>query len=130
MRPPNSGSPAATFTTALRRTSSLTGTDCQPEALSSPRVATVGGGVRGAADMRSTLPPDPETGSARWVPCSAMDLSGPWRAALADDDLRRGALGLDYDDDGWEPVPVPGPWRSVPALPESRGPLLRRPRLA
>ena len=45
-----------------------------------------------------------------------MDLSGTWRAAAADDDLRRGALGLDFDDDGWESVPVPGHWRSVPAF--------------
>ena len=57
-----------------------------------------------------------------------MDLSGPWRAALADDDLRRGALGLDYDDDGWEAVPVPGHWRSTPAFAESDGPLLYRTR--
>src|SRR6185503_2434601 len=51
MRPPKSGSPAATLATALRRISSLTGTDCQPEARSSPRVATDGDGVRGATDM-------------------------------------------------------------------------------
>jgi beta-mannosidase len=57
-----------------------------------------------------------------------MDLSGSWRAAVADDDLRRGALGLDYDDDGWEPVPVPGHWRSVPAFSVSDGPLLYRTR--
>ena len=57
-----------------------------------------------------------------------MDLSGTWRAALADDDLRRGALGLDFDDDGWEAVPVPGHWRSTPAFAESDGPLLYRTR--
>ncbi len=57
-----------------------------------------------------------------------MDLSGPWRATLADDDLRRGALGLDYDDDSWEAVPVPGHWRSTPAFAESDGPLLYRTR--
>ena len=38
-----------------------------------------------------------------------MDLSGTWRAAVADDDLRRTAVGLDYDDDGWEPVAGAGP---------------------
>ncbi|HET9601024.1 MAG TPA: hypothetical protein VFP08_05515 [Acidimicrobiales bacterium] len=57
-----------------------------------------------------------------------MDLSGTWRAAAADDDLRRGALGLDFDDDGWESVPVPGHWRSVPAFASSDGPLLYRTR--
>ena len=34
----NSGSPAAMRAIALRRTSSFTGTDCQPEAFSSPSV--------------------------------------------------------------------------------------------
>ena len=57
-----------------------------------------------------------------------MDLSGTWRATAADDDLRRGALGLDFDDDGWESVPVPGHWRSVPAFASSDGPLLYRTR--
>ena len=61
-------------------------------------------------------------------PDPPMDLSGTWRAALADDDLRRGALGLDFDDDGWEAVPVPGHWRSVPAFSSSDGPLLYRTR--
>ena len=31
---------------------------------------------------------------------SGMDLSGTWRAALADDDLRREAVQPEYDDDG------------------------------
>jgi beta-mannosidase len=57
-----------------------------------------------------------------------MDLSGYWRAAIADDDLRRTAIGLDYDDDGWERVPVPGHWRSVPAFSLTDGPLLYRTR--
>jgi beta-mannosidase len=57
-----------------------------------------------------------------------MDLSGTWRAAIADDDLRRGAIGLEYDDDGWESVPVPGHWRSVPAFSATDGPLLYRTR--
>jgi beta-mannosidase len=57
-----------------------------------------------------------------------MDLSGTWRAAVADDDLRRTAIGLDFDDDGWEPVPVPGHWRSVPAFSDTDGPLLYRTR--
>ena len=66
-------------------------------------------------------PHDSPIGARRDLyPGSAMDLSGPWRAALADDDLRRGALGLDYDDDGWEAVPVPGHWRSTPAFADER----------
>lgn len=55
-----------------------------------------------------------------------MDLSGTWRAAPADDELRRSAIGLDVNDDGWERVPVPGHWRSVPAFAESDGPMLYR----
>jgi len=57
-----------------------------------------------------------------------MDLSGTWRAALADDDLRRTAFALDFDDDGWEPVDVPGHWRSTPAFANSDGPLIYRTR--
>ncbi|MEZ5259992.1 MAG: hypothetical protein R2705_24835 [Ilumatobacteraceae bacterium] len=56
----------------------------------------------------------------------ALDLSGDWRAALADDELRRSAVGLDADDSGWEPITVPGHWRDVPAFADSDGPLLYR----
>ena len=44
------GSPEAILATALRRTSSLTGRDCQPDSRSWPRVA-------GREDMPGTLPP-------------------------------------------------------------------------
>ena len=55
-----------------------------------------------------------------------MDLSGTWRAAPADDDLRRVAFGLGFDDASWEPVEVPGHWRSTPAFAELDGPLIYR----
>ena len=55
-------------------------------------------------------------------------LTGQWRAAIADDDLRRTGIGLDLDDSSWEPVTVPGHWRSVPAFADSNGPLLYRTR--
>ncbi len=55
-----------------------------------------------------------------------MDLSGTWRAALADDDLRREAFGLGYNDDSWQDVRVPGHWRSEPAFAEADGPLIYR----
>ena len=55
-----------------------------------------------------------------------MDLSGRWRAAVADEDLRRSFIGADFDDDGWEPVDVPGHWRRSPAFADSDGPLLYR----
>jgi beta-mannosidase len=57
-----------------------------------------------------------------------MDLSGMWRASIADDDLRRSAFALDFDDDGWEPIEVPGHWRSSPAFADSDGPLIYRTR--
>ena len=57
-----------------------------------------------------------------------MDLSGTWRAAIADDDLRRSAFALDFDDDGWEPIEVPGHWRSTSAFADADGPLIYRTR--
>ena len=56
----------------------------------------------------------------------AIDLSGSWRAAIADDELRRDGVGLEFDDDGWERVSVPGHWRSVPAFADTDGPLIYR----
>jgi beta-mannosidase len=44
----------------------------------------------------------------------------------ADDDLRRGAIGLDADDSTWEQIDVPGHWRSHPKFADSDGPLLFR----
>jgi beta-mannosidase len=55
-----------------------------------------------------------------------MDLSGAWRAATADDQLRRTAVGLHYDDGDWPEVRVPGHWRNEPAFASSDGPVLLR----
>lgn len=55
-----------------------------------------------------------------------MELSGEWRACVADDDVRRDGVGLDHDDRSWPHVAVPGHWRSTPAFAESDGPLLYR----
>ncbi len=49
-----------------------------------------------------------------------------WRAAIADDDLRRAAFALDFDDDVWEPIEVPGHWRSTAAFSDTDGPLIYR----
>jgi beta-mannosidase len=57
-----------------------------------------------------------------------MDLSGRWRALIAEDELRRSATGLEVDDAQWEPVAVPGHWRSTPAFADTDGPLLYRTR--
>ena len=55
-----------------------------------------------------------------------MDLSGRWRAATADDQLRRTAVGLYYDDSEWPEVQVPGHWRNEPTFADSDGPVLLR----
>src|SRR5919108_878838 len=55
-----------------------------------------------------------------------MELNEGWRAATADDDLRRSYQAADFDDAGWEPISVPGHWRSTAAFAESDGPLLQR----
>src|SRR5262249_23422321 len=43
-------------------------------------------------------------------------------------DLRRSAFALDFDDEDWEPIAVPGHWRSTPAFASSDGPLIYRTR--
>ncbi len=53
-----------------------------------------------------------------------MDLTGEWRAAEADDDLRRSWQDDAFDASGWETIDVPGHWRSTPAFAESDGALL------
>jgi beta-mannosidase len=58
------------------------------------------------------------------------DLDGTWRAAPADERLRRAFTADDFDDEGWEPIPVPGHWRSTAAFADSDGPLLYRTRFA
>jgi beta-mannosidase len=55
-----------------------------------------------------------------------MDLGGRWLAATSDDELRRVMADPKLDDSGWEPITVPGHWRSHPAFAASHGPLLYR----
>jgi beta-mannosidase len=55
-----------------------------------------------------------------------VELGGTWRAAVADEELRRRFAHPDADDDGWEPIEVPGHWQSVPAFATTDGPLLYR----
>jgi beta-mannosidase len=55
-----------------------------------------------------------------------LDLSGRWRAAIADEDLRRAWQDDAFDAGGWEGVDVPGHWRSHAAFAGSDGPLLYR----
>ncbi len=55
-----------------------------------------------------------------------MALPDRWLAAPADEDLRRTFADADLDDAGWEPIGVPGHWRSTPAFAAHDGPLLHR----
>ncbi|MGB8857605.1 MAG: hypothetical protein WCC60_00035 [Ilumatobacteraceae bacterium] len=55
-----------------------------------------------------------------------MELSDTWRACIADDDVRRDGVGLDYDDSAWAPIAVPGHWRSTPAFAGNDDALLYR----
>ena len=53
-------------------------------------------------------------------------LAEGWRAAAADDHLRRSYTEADFDDADWHPINVPGHWRSSAAFADSDGPLLYR----
>ncbi len=55
-----------------------------------------------------------------------MELTGGWVARVADDDVRRDGVGLDYDDHDWAPVAVPGHWRHAADFATTDGPLLYR----
>ena len=55
-----------------------------------------------------------------------MSLADCWRATEADEHLRRSFAEPDHDESDWEPIDVPGHWRSSPAFSESDGPLLYR----
>lgn len=65
-------------------------------------------------------------GAASRSNLTAMNVSGRWRASEADDELRRSAVGMDFDDSAWTAVDVPGHWRSHPQFAESDGPMLYR----
>jgi beta-mannosidase len=58
-----------------------------------------------------------------------MEIGGAWRAVVADEERRR--TWLDdapdaLDEDGWQPVSVPGHWQRDAAFADATGPLLYR----
>jgi beta-mannosidase len=53
-------------------------------------------------------------------------LTDGWRAAVADEHLRRVYTDDDVDSAAWRPVDVPGHWRSAAAFADTDGPLLYR----
>lgn len=54
-----------------------------------------------------------------------MDLSGTWRAASSDEDLRRRFHDRGFDDSDWLRVRVPGHWTEVPGLADEESVLYR-----
>ena len=54
-----------------------------------------------------------------------MELTGSWRAAAANEELRRTFHEPDLDDRGWTEVVVPGPWSNQADLAEARAVLHR-----
>jgi beta-mannosidase len=75
----------------------------------------------GSRTARSTLARTMEPG-----PLSQRELTEGWRAAVADDHLRRAYADPGFDDTGWAAITVPGHWRSTPAFADTDGPLLHR----
>ncbi len=55
-----------------------------------------------------------------------MEVTDGWRAAVADEELRRQYPAVAFDDSGWEPIAACSQWRSTPAFAETDGPLLYR----
>ncbi|MCB1003337.1 MAG: hypothetical protein KDB35_04035, partial [Acidimicrobiales bacterium] len=81
--------------------------------------------LRSGAEQRVTPASDGEAVPTEEGP-SQQGLSGTWRAAVADEELRRTYTQDGFDDAGWEPVEVPGHWQSTPAFADTDGPLLYR----
>ena len=54
------------------------------------------------------------------------ELGGDWLACQAEGDLHQRFVDPAFDDTGWEPITVPGHWRSTPAFADSDGPVLYR----
>lgn len=79
--------------------------------------------------MRGQRPPpgSPRLRSGRYVGfVVATDLSGNWRLAEADDELRRAFINDDFDDGDWRAAQVPGQWQLDPALAAAQGSMLYR----
>ncbi len=55
-----------------------------------------------------------------------IDLGGEWRAAPADEDLRRAYPDPSFDDGGWSRLPVPAHWQSHADFASVQGPVLYR----
>lgn len=56
----------------------------------------------------------------------AQELCGTWRALEADEAGRQSFASRELNESDWEPIEVPGHWRSTSAFSNSDGPLLYR----
>ncbi|MFT6813900.1 MAG: beta-mannosidase, partial [Ilumatobacter sp.] len=65
----------------------------------------------------------------RWN-ATRRELTGHWVATEANDDIRRYGIGLESDDQNWEPVKVPGHWRDADKFAASDGPVMYRHRFS
>jgi beta-mannosidase len=57
-----------------------------------------------------------------------VEISAGWRAAIADDELRRQYPEVDFDDRDWSPIDASSQWRSHVDFATTDGPLLYRTR--
>ncbi len=57
---------------------------------------------------------------------SRMELTGTWRATVADEQLRRTFSEIDHDDGAWPELEVPGHWANVAELAGAESVLYRR----
>jgi beta-mannosidase len=55
-----------------------------------------------------------------------LELGGGWLARQAEGDLHQRFVDPGFDDSGWDPIAVPGHWRSTTAFAGSDGPVLYR----
>lgn len=67
-----------------------------------------------------------DTDADAWRYRASVDLTGTWRAAPADEELRRTFHQVDFADDAWATVTVPGHWTDQPAFRDETSMVFRR----
>src|SRR4051794_1310558 len=113
--------PTASRQTARSRRSNRAGADVSAMPPTFPRSGACSTDGPGRAQTAGAY-----CGRARAELPDPLALNGPWRAAVADEGLRRSFADAGLDDGAWETVDVPGHWRSAPAFAGTDGPVLHR----
>ena len=72
------------------------------------------------------MSPTPETPTLRPPELGPVDLSGRWRAHVADGDLARRFVEPGYSTADWPEMVVPSHWRSASSFGATDGPVLMR----